>query len=41
MVIRAEENAEELLEIVMRRHERASILLTSNRPVEGLGQTAR
>ena len=26
--------AEELLEIVMRRHERASTLLTSNRPVE-------
>jgi len=26
--------AEELLEIVMRRYERASTLLTSNRPVE-------
>jgi DNA replication protein DnaC len=26
--------AEELLEIVMRRHERTSTLLTSNRPVE-------
>ncbi len=31
--------AEELLEIVMRRYERASTLLTSNRPVEDLGQT--
>ena len=27
--------AEELLEIIMRRYERASTLLTSNRPVEG------
>jgi DNA replication protein DnaC len=33
--------AEDLLEIVMRRYERASTLLTSNRPVEDLGQTAR
>jgi hypothetical protein len=31
---RAEPLAEELLEIVMRRQERASTLLTSNRPVE-------
>jgi DNA replication protein DnaC len=30
--------AEELLEIVMRRHERASKLLTSNRPVEDWGK---
>jgi DNA replication protein DnaC len=30
--------AEELLEIVMRRYERASTLLTSNRPRRGLGQ---
>jgi hypothetical protein len=30
--------AEELLEIVMRRHERASMLLTSNRPVEDWGK---
>jgi IstB-like ATP binding protein/Mu transposase, C-terminal domain len=30
--------AEELLEIVMRRHERASTLLTSNRPVEDWGK---
>jgi DNA replication protein DnaC len=29
---------EELLEIVMRRHERASTLLTSNRPVEDWGK---
>jgi DNA replication protein DnaC len=29
--------AEELLEIVMRRYERASTLLTSNRPVEDWG----
>src|SRR6201997_2853560 len=33
--------AEELLEIIMRRYERASTLLTSNRPVERLGQVAR
>jgi DNA replication protein DnaC len=33
--------AEDLLEIVMRRYERASTLLTSNRPVEELGQTPR
>jgi len=33
--------AEELLEIIMRRYERASTLLTSNRPVERLGQAAR
>jgi len=30
--------AEELLEIVMRRHEHASALLTSNRPVEDWGK---
>jgi len=30
--------AEELLEIILRRYERASTLLTSNRPVEGLGK---
>ena len=30
--------AEELLEIIMRRHERASTLLTSNRPVEDWGK---
>jgi DNA replication protein DnaC len=30
--------AEDLLEIVMRRYERASTLLTSNRPVEDLGK---
>jgi DNA replication protein DnaC len=30
--------AEDLLEIVMRRYERASILLTSNRPVEDWGK---
>jgi DNA replication protein DnaC len=30
--------AEELLEIVMRRYERASTLLTSNRPVEDWGK---
>ena len=30
--------AEELLEIVMRRYERTSTLLTSNRPVEDWGQ---
>ena len=29
---------EELLEIIMRRHERASTLLTSNRPVEDWGK---
>ena len=32
--------AEDLLEIVMRRYERASTLLTSNRPVEDWGQVA-
>ena len=32
--------AEELLEIIMRRYERASTLLTSNRPVEDWGETA-
>lgn len=32
--------AEDLLEIVMRRYERASTLLTSNRPVEDWGETA-
>jgi len=32
--------AEDLLEIVMRRYERASTLLTSNRPVEDWGKTA-
>jgi DNA replication protein DnaC len=31
--------AEDLLEIVMRRYERASTLLTSNRPVEDWGKT--
>ncbi|HXS95446.1 MAG TPA: ATP-binding protein [Candidatus Limnocylindrales bacterium] len=30
--------AEDLLEIVMRRYERASTLLTSNRPVDDLGR---
>src|SRR5438132_9957725 len=30
--------AEELLEIVMRRYERASTLLTSNRPIEDWGK---
>ena len=30
--------AEDLLEIVIRRHERASALLTSNRPVEDWGK---
>jgi len=30
--------AEELLEIVMRRYERTSTLLTSNRPVEDWGK---
>jgi DNA replication protein DnaC len=30
--------AEDLLEIVMRRYERASTLLTSNRPIEGWGK---
>jgi DNA replication protein DnaC len=29
---------EELLEIIMRRYERASTLLTSNRPVDGWGK---
>ena len=32
--------AEELLEIIMRRYERASTLITSNRPVRRLGKTA-
>jgi hypothetical protein len=32
--------AEELLEIIMRRYERASTMLTSNRPVEDWGKTA-
>jgi DNA replication protein DnaC len=31
---------EDLLEIIMRRHERASTLPTSNRPVEDLGKLA-
>ncbi len=31
-------DAEELLEVVMRRYERASTLLTSNRPVEDWGK---
>ena len=30
--------AEDLLEIIMRRYERASTLLTSNRPVEDWGK---
>jgi DNA replication protein DnaC len=30
--------AEDLLEIIMRRHERASSLITSNRPVEDWGK---
>lgn len=30
--------AEELLEIVMRRYQRASTLVTSNRPIEGWGK---
>jgi len=30
--------AEELLEIIMRRYERASTLITSNRPVEDWGK---
>jgi DNA replication protein DnaC len=30
--------AEELLEIIMRRYERASSLITSNRPVEDWGK---
>jgi DNA replication protein DnaC len=30
--------AEDLLEVVMRRYERASTLLTSNRPIEGWGK---
>ncbi len=30
--------ADDLLEIIMRRHERASTLLTSNRPVENWGK---
>jgi DNA replication protein DnaC len=33
--------AEDLLELIMRRYERASTLLTSNRPVDGLGQAPR
>ena len=32
--------AEDLLEVIMRRYERASTLLTSNRPVRRLGQAA-
>ncbi|MGA8312391.1 MAG: ATP-binding protein [Terriglobales bacterium] len=32
--------AEELLEIIMRRYERASTMLTSNRPVEDWGETS-
>jgi DNA replication protein DnaC len=31
--------AEELLEIIMRRYERASTLITSNRPVHNRGAT--
>ena len=31
-------DAEELLEIIMRRYERASTMLTSNRAVEGWGK---
>ena len=30
--------AEELLEIIMRRYERASTMLTSNRPIEDWGK---
>jgi DNA replication protein DnaC len=30
--------AEDLLELIMRRYERASTLLTSNRPVDGWGK---
>ena len=33
--------AEDLLELIMRRYERASTLLTSNRPVDDLGQAPR
>ena len=33
--------AEDLLELIMRRYERASTLVTSTRPVGELGQTAR
>src|ERR1700756_445008 len=33
--------AEELLKIIMRRYERASTLLTSNRPVDDWGKVAR
>ena len=33
--------AEDLLELIMRRYERASTMLTSNRPVEDWGQAAR
>jgi hypothetical protein len=33
--------AEDLLEVIMRRHERAATLLTSNRPVEDWGEAAR
>ena len=33
--------AEELLEIIMRRYERASTMLTSNRPVEDWGKRGR
>ena len=32
--------AEDLLEIIMRRYERASTMITSNRPVDDLGETA-
>src|SRR5258708_29981593 len=32
--------AEDLLEIIMRRYERASTIVTSNRPVEDWGKTA-
>jgi DNA replication protein DnaC len=34
----ADEGMVELLEIIMRRYERASTLLTSNRPVEDWGK---
>ena len=33
--------AEDLLELIMRRYERASTILTSNRPVEDWGKAAR
>jgi hypothetical protein len=32
------EAAEDLLELIMRRHERASTLLTSNRPIDDWGK---